>query len=60
MYIDERCQVMYDIRYEYEKLYISVIYKSFNTYSTISNSKTNNYERIQQEEEWKGLNMTWH
>lgn len=47
MYIDERCQVMYDIRYAYEKLYISVIYKSFNTYSTISNSKTNNYERIQ-------------
>lgn len=47
MYIDKRCQVMYDIRYEYEKLYISVIYKSFNTYSTISNSKTNNYERIQ-------------
>ncbi len=29
MYIDERCQVMYDIRYNYEKLYISVIYKKF-------------------------------
>lgn len=29
MYIDERCQVMYDIRYDYEKLHISVIYKKF-------------------------------
>lgn len=29
MYNDERCQVMYDIRYNYEKIYISVIYKKF-------------------------------
>lgn len=29
MYIDERCQVMYHIRYDYKKLYISIIYKKF-------------------------------